>query len=373
MPTTQDRAVALLHGLEEGWDTLRRRLRGAPRGPLRIEPYLGHGDATRLRLRLRVLAGAPLPPPRPGAGLAENLRRMARRFSTDEVAHARVRAAAGGRRLDLAADEEGFAEIDLDGLDPLPGRGLRRRPVSLALPDWPGVEAVGHALVVPREARLGVVSDVDDTILVTGAHSLWRNLYTSLTSDAEGRVAFPGVAAFYRALQAGRAGAPTNPVFYVSSSPWNLHDLLVRFMALHGIPEGPLFLRDLGLSAGGLTLKSGHARHKLAAIEALFAFHPNLPFVLIGDGGQHDAAIYAETVRRHPRRVLAVYVRDIATTPAARRETADLLVAVEGRGVPAVLCPDLTRAAEHAAKAGWIEPEAVAAVRGEAVREGRPS
>ena len=361
-----------MHRLEEEWDALRRRLRGAPRGPLRIEPYLGHGDATRLRLRLRVLAGPPLPPPRAGAGFKENLRRMARRFATDEVAHARARVVVDGRTLERTADEEGFVDLVLEGLEPFPGDGLRLRPLTLALPDM-GVETVGHALVVPADARFGVVSDVDDTVLVTGAHSLWRNLYTSLTNDAEGRIPFPGVATFYRALQAGRDGTSANPVFYVSSSPWNLHDLLVRFMDLHGIPAGPLFLRDLGLTAEGFTLKGGHARHKLAAIERLFAFYPSLPFVLIGDSGQHDAAIYAETVRRHSRRVQAVYIRDIATTLTSRHETADLLAAVEDKGVPTVLCPDLIQAAEHAADAGWIAPEAVAAVQAEAAREGRAS
>jgi len=80
------------------------------------------------------------------------------------------------------------------------------------------------------------------------------------------RLPFNGVAAFYQALRDG--AAQPRPIFYVSSSPWNLYDFLVDFMALNRIPAGPLLLRDLGLPAeraGG----SSHQAHKLAQIERI--------------------------------------------------------------------------------------------------------
>ena len=63
------------------------------------------------------------------------------------------------------------------------------------------------------------------------------------------RLPFPGVAAFLRALYAGAGGGERNPLFYVSSSPWNIYDLLSEFFSLNDIPIGPvLFLRDWGLT-----------------------------------------------------------------------------------------------------------------------------
>ena len=44
-----------------------------------------------------------------------------------------------------------------------------------------------------------------------------------------------GLAAFYRALQAGPDSKSSNPVFYVSSSPWNIYDMLVDFLN-DGVP-----------------------------------------------------------------------------------------------------------------------------------------
>ena len=66
----------------------------------------------------------------------------------------------------------------------------------------------------------------------------------TLLHNAHTRLPFEGVAGFYQALQRGRDGEAYNPVFYVSNSPWNLYDLLEDFLDVHGIPRGPLLLRD---------------------------------------------------------------------------------------------------------------------------------
>ncbi len=356
--------LAWLFLAERALDRWRHRL-GGPRGPVRIVPYLGYGDARRVWLRWRVLDGAPLPPDTPG-GIFVNLGRMLRRFETDELPFARVTVETGGGRVVIEADDEGYGEATLDGLPPIDGDGLDTRQSVLRLvhPKFEA-EANALALVVPDTARFGVISDIDDTVLVTGAYNLWLNLYTSLTNDAEGRVAFPGVAAFYRAL----IGEPAhNPIFYVSSSPWNLYGLLGRFMRLNGIPEGPMFLRDLGIGPQGLVLKGGHGTHKTKHIEGLLAFYPDLPFILIGDSGQHDAHIYADIVRRHPGRVAAIYLRDVIEGEAHDHEAKELLDQVRADGTPTMFCADLLAAARHAAGAGWIKADDVARVEAEIAR-----
>ena len=225
-------------------------------------------------------------------------------------------------------------------------------------------------LVPPSAAHFAVVSDIDDTIVRTGATSLLRNLRTTLLTSIEGRVAFKGIGAFYRALELGGGAEVVNPIFYVSSSPWNLYDLLERFIELNGIPLGPLFLRDLGWDASKF-IRSRHLDHKLGAIETLLDFYPRLRFLLIGDSGQHDAVIYREIVRRHPGRILAVYIRELARHSAQGSAARAELDAVRAAGVEAVLCPTLLRAADHAAAQGWIAAPAVQAVQAEVEEQTR--
>jgi phosphatidate phosphatase APP1 len=125
-----------------------------------------------------------------------------------------------------------------------------------------------------------------------------------------------------------------------------------------------MFLRDFGLDRTKLFTGS-HRGHKLGAIERLFAFYPGLPFVLVGDSGQHDAAIYAEVMRRHPGRVLAVYIRDVTPGEEVDREAKALLEEVRRAGTRATFCPDLLEAAADAASQGWIPAGAVDEVRRE--------
>ena len=369
----KSRLLAVGHRIEHRWDDLRRRIK-ARLGwldPPTILPFRGYGDGSRLRLKGRVLESGGLDKWEPEASAWSNLVRMLHRFESDEVPGARVRATFCDRETQAITDDEGYFEIALDGL-----QGLEQHPIGEQR--WRDVElelleprrgergnparASAQVLMPPDLARLGVISDIDDTIIKTGANDLIRNWRTILLSSAEGRAPFKGVAAFYRALEEGTHGRPVNPIFYVSSSPWNLYDLLERFMALNRIPAGPMFLRDLGLDRNRF-VQGPHDEHKLGVIERLFAFYPALSFVLIGDSGQHDARIYREAVRRHPGRVLAVYIREVAASAARRRSTRALLEEVGRAGVQAAFGPDLIEAAEDAATQGWIEPAAVARVR----------
>ena len=144
--------------------------------------------------------------------------------------------------------------------------------------------------------------------------------------------------------------------------------------ALHRAERDPAraqFLRDLGWDASKF-IRSRHADHKLGAIETLLEFYPRLRFILIGDSGQHDAVIYREVVRRHPGRILAVYIRELARHSARGSAARAELDAVRASGVEAVLCPTLLRAADHAAAQGWIAAPAVQAVQAEVSRS-RPA
>ncbi|MCC2663504.1 MAG: hypothetical protein K0S35_1426, partial [Geminicoccaceae bacterium] len=329
----------------------------------------------RVRLKGRVLELGGRERWRQRTGRWSDLVRMYHRFATDEVPGARVRATFAGRTVETVSDEEGYFEVALDGFAAAAPPGELWRPLQLDLlaplaAARPPVQVAAPVLVPPAAAGFAVVSDIDDTIVRTGATSLVRNLRTTLLTSIEARVAFKGIGAFYRALELGGGAAVVNPIFYVSSSPWNLYDLLERFIELNGIPLGPLFLRDLGWDASKF-IRSRHEDHKLGAIETLLDFYPGLRFILIGDSGQHDAVIYREVVRRHPGRILAVYIRELARHSAQGSAARAQLDAVRAAGVEAVLCPTLLRAADHAAAQGWIAAPAVQAVQAEVEEQTR--
>ncbi|RYY10980.1 MAG: DUF2183 domain-containing protein [Cytophagaceae bacterium] len=280
-----------------------------------------------------------------------------------------------GHNYYATTDSEGYFTLVIDPPCLPPAQSYLWHPVPVQLSRLPyrfrglhgTVKATAEVLIPPPTAEFGVISDLDDTVLVTRATHIWRMLRTVLLRNAHSHEPLAGVAAFYQALLRGLSGQPDNPFFYVSSSPWNLYDVLVEFLHLRGIPPGPLLLRDtlIGrpqLEAGEAAPASSHHHHKLKEIDQVLDTYPHLSFILLGDNGQQDPVIYAEVVHRHPGRVLVVYIRDVGVpkraTPvepiaeALRRDT----------GVAMVLVPDYHAAAAHAAGRGLITAAGLATV-----------
>jgi len=348
-------------------DWLKYRLRRRrPPGEFHIQAYLGHGSSDTLYISGRVFEGVPIPAARRDDAALRNLWHTLLRLASDEVPAARVRATMGDVSQTVVADDEGFFHLTLPARSENSG-GEVWREVDLELLDPPGrpeaiPRATGLAIVPAARARFGIISDIDDTIVETDVANALRMLRLVLLTNAHTRLPLAGVAAFYRALR-GPAGPFTNPVFYVSSSPWNFYDLLTEVLEVHEIPAGPLFLKDYGL-ARDLLLGRGHMEHKMGAIEHILKTHPRLKFVLVGDSGQMDPEIYREAARLHPGRIEAIYIRAV-DSPARNVEVEAIAAETASEGVEMVLVRNTVAAAEHAAARGLIDLSSLSEIRSE--------
>lgn len=329
--------------------------------PLVIVPYRSFGTDDVLVVRGRVLRDRLPSAAEPDQSPWRNLRDAWRHIESDEVRGAPLTVSCGAHMVETVTDDEGYFEVHL------PPVGSARDAdgwctVTVAAPgaavDAPLAQATGAVLIPPATARFGVISDIDDTILQTQATNLVRSAWVTLLQNAATRAPFPGVAALYRALQGGVTGADHNPIFYVSSSPWNLYNFLVEFMQVRGIPAGPIFLRDYGI--GMITQALSHD-HKLASMHRVLDAYPHLPFVLMGDSGQKDPELYTRLVEQYPGRVLAIYIRDVS---GAKRDAAvdAMAAALQAQGVLLRRVADSLVAAQSAAALGLITAPALDAV-----------
>ncbi len=357
----------LASNADDHFDTLlaQYRHRTGQVRPVQIVPYRGFGNAGEVYLRGRVLEDKNIPEPGDKDSVWRNLLSMYQRFNSHELPGVQVQLRLGENTHIATTDREGYFEFRLPITEPLPPtRAWHRAEVKLVEPfvaQQAGLSAEGHILVPPTASKFGVISDVDDTILVSGVTNLLRMARLAFLNNARTRLPFAGVSAFYRALQSGPESTLFNPVFYVSSSPWNLYDLLVDFCAVQGIPKGPFMLRDVGVDEEKF-LSATHAGHKAVQIEHIMRMCPDLPFVLIGDSGQHDPEIYMQVLKDYPNRIRAIYIRDV--TRDRRRDKINRLVddAME-LNVPMLLVKDTVEAAEHAAGFGLIDPDALPDIR----------
>ncbi|HEV7589539.1 MAG TPA: phosphatase domain-containing protein [Longimicrobium sp.] len=374
MADWQRRLAKLASRVDSRLDGQREKRGLGANRPVRIEAYRGFGRPDRLWVKARVLRGMPAPPAREGDSLWLNLSATLQRFESDEVPGAAVRVRYPGGEQVLTADREGYVECWVDPRPPLSGAApWREVEMELVEPAGPAepFHTGARVLVPPATARLGVISDLDDTVVRTDVASRVRMMKHVFFGNAHTRMPFPGVAAFYRALERGSGPFAHNPFFYVSSSPWNLYEVLAEFLELRKIPAGPLLLRDWGASSVDPG-EGGHAGHKTRHISTILELYPTLPFILVGDSGQEDPEIYHRVVHDHPERILAVYIRNVSRRPERLEAIRELAAEVEKAGSTLILADDTLAAARHAASQGWIDPAALPEIGDVAHAEDHP-
>ncbi|MCA1662367.1 MAG: DUF2183 domain-containing protein [Novosphingobium sp.] len=309
--------------------------------PAVVRPYFGYRNAHRMILVARALR---MREPRwERSRTIAKLAAMFAQFASHEVPDLAVTLEFAGKdreplQVTQVSDRDGYLRFDVSfpsRWDPLDD------PVwEVARLHWRnrrGSQSVDAYVLSPaRNGKLAVISDIDDTIVETGAGSLARNWRRVLAQMPGDREAVPGAADLYARLGGGSVGdkfpAARRPFFYVSSSPWNLFDYLVAFQRRHGLPQGPLMLRNWGLDRATLGRHS-HSLHKGGAIRHLTEFYPDLRFALIGDDTQADALAFAAAVTAHPGRIAAVLIRQ-APRAGIGPEEQQALDAIVAAGVP---------------------------------------
>ena len=320
--------------------------------PVRVVPFSGTagGESARVTGRVLVQLSGAAPPTRASGGW-QLLRANVVPFVTVEVPGARVRVELADRTCVVEADREGYVTAVLADLRLAPGR----HPVVLTPVEPAGTPATGTVHVPDPTADLALVSDIDDTVVDSGvAHGPVAVVQTVLLSDATARVPLAGAPELYRALAHVPPGGPERPVFYVSTSPWNLAELLEDFLHRHGFPSGPLALTDWGPGRSGLLRIGAHA-HKLGALRRIAQDLPGPRLVLLGDSGQADAEIYASFAAGHPGRVAAVYIRRAGAETPARRARLDASArTLDAADVPFVVADDSAAFLAHAREVGLV-------------------
>ncbi|KGQ19581.1 DUF2384 domain containing protein [Lysobacter dokdonensis DS-58] len=323
--------------------------------PRHIAAYRGFADAQGVELLGRVLAQKPLGGPGEHDDWWDNLLNTYRRFDTDEVPRVPLAATFRGMRQETVTDHEGYYAASF--VPTAPATDTLWAQARIALQD-DTLDTVQPVLQVLPNAGFGIISDIDDTILQSSITDWKIAAQLTFLGNARTRKPLLGVAKLYAALQSG-----TNPLFYVSSSPWNLYDLLDDFLELNAIPPGPIFLRDIGTDTGKFIKTPGHG-HKLERARTLIARNPQLRWILLGDSGQADAELYSEAAQEFGERIAAIYIRDVdPETDSPLDIGVDAYIEkVAGTKVPMLRAKDSVAIAEHAASIGLLDPAAIPAI-----------
>ncbi len=299
----------------------------------KVMPFAGYGSTTWVRVLARVVFSRP-------PGLARRTPRVDRgwrSFTNIAVDYAEVWITIAGERHRVLADRGGVVDIVLQGVLE-PGWQV----VSIQAEDSEPVEA--PIFVVDPSVTFGVISDIDDTIMVTALPKPFVAFWNTFVIDEFARTAVPGMSVLFERLASHYPGCP---VIYLSTGPWNAAPTLARFLSRHLFPPGPLLLTDWGPTHDRF-FRSG-TEHKQRNLSRVAQDFPNIQWLLVGDDGQHDEARYRELVAAFPSRVRAVAIRQLSageavlaggrerTDAAEQLDEVDWLFAPDGAGLAQLL------------------------------------
>ncbi|WP_035874823.1 phosphatase domain-containing protein [Cryobacterium sp. MLB-32] len=313
-----------------------------------VIPFTGYGSTGWVRILCRVLLAKP---EKPGSVPREKKPRTDgrdagirgwRSFTSVPVKAVIVTIEISGEIHEVEADRGGVVDAVVQ-VSLTPGWHVARLHTENS-----AVQEAPVLIVAPGTTR-GIVSDVDDTVMVTTLPRPLLAAWNTFVLDEHARVPTPGMAVFLERLAAASPGAP---VIYLSTGAWNVAPTLTRFLSRNLYPSGALLLTDWGPTHDRL-FRSGR-EHKRENLRRLALEFPDMRWILIGDDGQHDEAIYSEFMQEFPGSVAAVAIRQLSPSEAvlAGSRSKD---AVEGtEESPWVYGPDGSSLANQLAEYGLL-------------------
>lgn len=261
-----------------------------------IKGYAGYGSTDRVHVLGRVLMEDP------DSEFNDNwAQRGYKQFFTIQVGGLEVSATVGNVKVTGRSTSNGYVDLLVHdhGLEP----GWHEVTIEAE-----GAEPVqAEVYIVSEDTRIGLISDIDDTTMVTWLPRAMIAAWNSWVKRTDTRQPVEGMATFYKELLKDH---PNAPVVYLSTGAWNTYNTLKNFMEANGFPKGPMLLTDWGPTPTGM-FRSG-SEHKKVQMRNLIIDFPEIQWILVGDDGQHDPINYADLVIEHPNRVAGVAIRNLS-------------------------------------------------------------
>jgi phosphatidate phosphatase APP1 len=303
-----------------------------------VIPYTGYGAPGWVRVLCRVLLA------KPGAEDDVRYRKIRgwRSFTSVPVNDIAVTIQIGDVTQRVVADRGGVVDTVLS-VDLSPGW----HTITIRTDETESVEA--PLFIVDPAVTMGVISDVDDTVMVTALPRPFLAAWNTFVLDEHARRPVPGMAVLYERLTKAHPGIP---VFYLSTGAWNVAPTLTRFLSRNLYPPGPLLLTDWG-PTHDRWFRSGRD-HKIETLERLAVEFPNIRWLLVGDDGQHDEEIYGGFARSNTENVEAVAIRQLSNSEAVLAGGRSKGDDSPPRTAPWVFAPDGAGLAERLDAAGLL-------------------
>lgn len=150
---------------------------------------------------------------------------------------------------------------------------------------------------------LGVISDIDDTIIESFTADFFKRVAVLLFRTPEKRKPIDFTHKLFKVFEERQANT-----YYVSKSESNLFGTLTNFIEHSGLRKGVLFLTPY-MNFWKLLSTKKATDFKMNRIRFLIENTSEKKYILFGDDSQRDMEIYFEVAKAFPKSILKIYIR----------------------------------------------------------------
>ena len=334
-----------------------------------IKVYHGYGHENNLTVFGHVFKLSPFPRKQYRQSFLRNTLALLRLFLVKPFAHIEVQLEWKGKIYLANTDTDGFFKFDWRDEAPFEKGWLPVKVNAIA-----GAQIIASSagrIYIPHSTQYVIISDIDDTFLISHSANMRKRLLVLFTQNARTRKPFEGVVRHYQLLaKSNTTNDAPNPFFFVSSSEWNLYEYILEFTAVNRVPKGIFLLSQLKQFSQLLKTGQNHHGTKFTRIVRIMEAYPNQRMILLGDSSQQDPYIYESVVKHFPKQVHAVYIRDVFDRNYEK--VREVLNKIEATGVPCLMFKESKDAILHSVKIGLIAPqdaeEKLSVPKGQAVK-----
>lgn len=174
-------------------------------------------------------------------------------------------------------------------------------------------------IMLIEDVGVGIISDIDDTVKLTGVIGDKRELMRSLLLGDVSQWYIQTVVKWYEQIYNNKSFANKVSFHYISNSPWQLFPLIQKYFHFADLPPGSVHLKQYTGNIIASLMEPASLKKKHSLYKVIGDF-PGKKFVCVGDSGEYDIEAYTDAAFKFPSHILAIYIRVVPGSLSDRDE-----------------------------------------------------
>jgi len=268
-----------------------------------IEIYNCYGNDKRVIVQARVLDAHKFTEAKKDDDIFTNLKRKLGIIFNDERENVNITIEINGEKFERKSDDEGYLEFDLS----FEKKALKpNQKIDLYLTNYKEIENSCNLFIPSDKRQTGIISDFDDTIIISNVTNKLSLLNQLLLKNYKQREVIKGMK---RRFEEILRNSPDKPLFIITGSVKQFNKVIRLFLDYHKFPKRTIITKKIhGKNSNSIFEQKDY---KSENIEKLLRLYPNIEWVLFGDSGEEDRQIYLNIAKKYPSHIKEIYIREI--------------------------------------------------------------